>query len=192
MKQAMFAGLTAASVLAGGAQAQDWSGFYFGMSMVSGESAVDFTGLPSPYTGDDSAALGVFAGYNHVTGSNLVLGGELSYTDIDTAQFPPVSPYYGEGLLQARARVGYAAGNVMPYLALGLAQTTAGIVGGPSTSESGLSLGLGAEMMVGSNMSLRAEYTRAKFDAIGELVYFPPDFADLEYEAVSIGAAWHF
>lgn len=179
-------------MLAGGAQAQDWSGFYLGMAVGSGESAVDFAGLPTPYSGDDSAALGVYAGYNHVTGSNLVLGGELSYTDIDTAQFPPVSPYYGKGLMQARARVGYAAGNVMPYLALGLARTTAGIVGGPSTSESGRSLGLGAEMMVGSNMSLRAEYTRAKFDAIGEAVFFPPDFADLDYEMVSIGAAWHF
>jgi opacity protein-like surface antigen len=182
----------AASLAAGAGQAQDWGGFYAGMSVTSGESGVDFPGLPSPYSGTDSAALGVFAGYNHVLASNLVIGGELSYTDIDTAQFPPVSPYYGDTLLQLRGRVGYAAGNAMPYLALGIAKTDVGIVGGPSTSENGYSIGLGTEFMVGTNMSLRAEYTRAKFSDVGENVFFPPNFADLEYETFTIGAAWHF
>lgn len=182
----------AAGLAAGTAQAQDWAGFYAGMSVTSGDSELDFTGLPSPYTGDDGAAIGIFAGYNYVLPSNMVLGGELSYTDLDTAEFPPVSPYYGEGLLQARGRIGYAAGTVMPYFALGLAKADVGIVGGPSTSETGYSLGLGAEMLVGSNMSFRAEYTRVQFDAVGENVFFPPDFADFTYETLTIGAAWHF
>lgn len=193
MKKSAVAGIVfSVSFLATAAGAQDWAGFYAGMTVSSADSEVDFPGAPSPYTGSDSAAIGIFAGYNYVTASSLVIGGELSYSDIDTAQFPPVSPYYGEGLLQARARVGYDAGNAMPYLALGLAKTDAGIVGGPSTSETGYSLGLGAEFLVGSNMSVRAEYNRAVFKDVGESVFFPPDFADLEYETLTLGAAWHF
>lgn len=182
----------AVGLAAGASQAQDWNGFYAGLSVTNGDSGVDFTGLPSPYSGSDSAAPGIFAGYNHVLSSNLVVGGELSYSSIDTAEFPPISPFYGKSLLQLRGRLGYAAGNAMPYLALGLARTDAGIVGGPTTSESGYSIGLGTEFLIGTNMSLRAEYTRAKFSGIGENVFFPPDFADLEYDTFTVGAAWHF
>lgn len=193
MKDLTVAGIVlAAGLAATAAGAQDWGGFYAGLAVTTAESGIDLTGVPAPYTGDDSAAIGVFAGYNHVLSSNLVVGGELSYTDVDTSQFPPITPWYGEGLLQARARLGYAAGNAMPYVALGIAKTDAGVFGGPTTSETGYSLGLGTEFLVGTNMSVRAEYNRAYFSDIGENVFFPPDFADLEYEWVTIGAAWHF
>jgi outer membrane immunogenic protein len=182
----------AAGLAAAGAQAQDWGGFYAGLSVTNGDSGLDFPGLPSPYSESDSAALGMFVGYNHVLTSNLVLGAELSKSDFNTEKFPPISPFYGDGLLQLRGRVGYAAGNVMPYLALGLARTDVGIVGGPSTSEKGYSIGIGTEFMVGSSMSLRAEYNRATFKDVGENVFFPPDFADMEYETFTFGAAWHF
>lgn len=191
MKSAALAGIIlAACGLTNAASAQDWEGFYAGVAAVTGESSVDFQGLPAPFTSQDTASLGFYAGYDHRLASNLVLGGELSYTDIDTSEFPPTSIYYGQGLLQARARIGLASGKAMPYVTFGFAKTHVGILSGPSTPETGKSLGVGVEFMVGTNMSVRAEFDQATFKDV-ESTFVPPG-TDLDYQTISIGTAWRF
>lgn len=185
MNYGMIVGLVLA---ASAASAQDWDGFYAGVNATTGGAATRFLNTPAPFRSEDPGSLGFFAGYNYQTATNLVLGGELSYTDIDTSEL--ISPFYGQGLLQARARVGLATGNSMPYVALGLAKTNFGISGGPASSENGYSVGVGMEFMVGTNMSIRAEFTKATFKGIGNGFMEPSP--DLGLETVSIGAAFHF
>lgn len=177
--------------VAHGVSAQDWGGFYAGLSTTSSSMDMNIVGAPAAYSADDGAALGIFAGYNYVLSNNMVVGGELSYADVSASDYP-ANPYTVDSLAQLRGRLGYANGNVMPYLAIGYASTDFQVPGGPSTNEEGWSFGIGAEMMVGTNMSLRAEYSRATFDSVGENVYFAPDQVDIDLDTLSIGLAMHF
>jgi opacity protein-like surface antigen len=83
-------------------------------------------------------------------------------------------------------------GTVMPYAAVGAARTEAGLLGGPSTNETGWSLGLGAEFMVADQMSLRTEFSTVRFSNVGENVWLPPGAGDYSYDQFTIGLGWHF
>jgi opacity protein-like surface antigen len=96
-----------------------------------------------------------------------------------------------DSLVQVRARLGFVMGDAMPYVALGAAQSDIGIPGSPSGSETGLAYGIGVDLKLGSNMSLRAEYGGASFDDTLQHLGAPPGF-DAKYEALTLGLAWHF
>lgn len=104
----------------------------------------------------------------------------------------PVTPWGYKGMIQARARVGYAMGNLMPYMALGLAKTEFNLVNTVFTNETGMTFAVGADYMVNDKMSLRFEYNEARFNDVGEPTIFPPDVADLKVKTLMIGAAFHF
>ncbi|WP_460448930.1 outer membrane protein [Alsobacter sp. SYSU BS001988] len=64
-------------------------------------------------------------------------------------------------LVSGRARLGYAAGNIMPYLTGGVAMAATEIkaLGGKASStRSGYVVGGGAEMMMAPSVTVRAEY----------------------------------
>jgi outer membrane immunogenic protein len=170
--------------------AQDWTGPYAGMSLSSVEYGYDFPGLPFTYSSEDGAALGIFAGYNYAVSDQVIVGGEVSWTSFNTEGNPAV-PYFGEDMLQVRGRLGYAMDTVMPYVAVGYAQSTTGIFATPLTQDmSGYSFGLGVEFMVGGNMSIRMEYGQAVLD--GETsAGFPPN-PEATVETLNLGAAFHF
>lgn len=93
--------------------------------------------------------------------------------------------------MQARARVGYALGGVLPYVAFGIAQSEASIVGTPfSEGLDGMSFGLGVEYMLNEQISMRVDYTSATVDTdvVGP---FPPGY-EATINMISIGAAFHF
>ena len=177
--------------LAGGANAQDWGGGYVGVSAATGGGALDITGAPFDFNMDSLPGLGIYAGYNHVMASNLVLGGEISYSAQEGSDMP-VNPYGYKGMLQARARMGYAMGNLMPYLALGLAKTEFNLLNVLSTDETGITFAVGADYMVNDKMSLRFEYNEARFDGVGAPTILPPGAGDLTVQTLTIGAAFHF
>lgn len=184
---------TLCSLLALGATpglAQDWNGFYVGVGASSVDGGLEIPSLPFDYSGTDGAALSVYSGYNYQMPSNLVIGAELSYGDINTMNMP-LHPFHADGLLHARARIGYAMGNVMPYAAVGAARSEIGIVGGPTTNETGVSLGLGAEVRVGENVNLRAEYTNVRFNGVGTGVWIGPG-VDYNLEMLTVGLGFQF
>ncbi|MCX7288739.1 MAG: outer membrane beta-barrel protein [Rhodobacterales bacterium] len=183
---ALVAGLSASAALA-----QDWGGFYAGVSLNSADANTDVAGFPANLSSSDSAALGVYAGYNYQLASNLVLGGELSYVDMATS-YNLISPFTNEGLTQIRGRVGYGMEMVMPYLALGYATTDINIIGGGSNSASAMSIGVGAEIKVGENTLMRAEYTSADFGDIGSSFGADRDDFQMDVESMSVGIGWKF
>jgi outer membrane immunogenic protein len=181
-----------AGLAAGTASAQDWTGFYAGVSLNSANGNFDIVSFPFPLGGSDGASLGIYAGYNYQMPSNVVFGGELSFTDM-TIPAGVGLPLSSEDLTQFRGRLGYAMDNVMPYFALGYATTE---VFGPSTpagnSTSATSFGLGAEFAFGSNAVLRAEYTKADFGDISSTLAAPPGTIDLDIEMITVGLGWKF
>lgn len=144
----------------------DWSGAYvggyFGNIDTSGLAALDGTGF------------GVFGGYQADLG-NIVLGGELDYGrySFDTTGDPEAN------VLRLKGRVGYDAGRVLPYLALGVAQLDSDDLA--IDSESGMFYGLGADYAVTDNIRVGAELLRHDFDDIG-----------LEADTLSLRAAYSF
>lgn len=121
-----------------------WHGLYGGLSAsaISGRITNNDAG-PTPDLEDDNG-LGVFAGYNFQRG-NFVFGGELSYIDFDT-------PYVGfpnsfqQNALELRARAGYARNNALFYGLIGAARSDLNDLG-TEISQSGVSYGLGAQVM---------------------------------------------
>lgn len=171
------------------ASAQNWSGFYAGLSGTSHGSDLSLP-VPGPDFSASSVDPGIFLGYNYQPNPSWVIGGELSYDTYDTSFFPGF-PVETGGMFQARLRLGYDMGNLMPYAAAGYAAARMNVVGAPAQTEDGWSLGLGLEYMIGTNMSVRAEYTFSRFDDVLSPTFLPPGH-DVTDQALSIGVAMHF
>jgi outer membrane immunogenic protein len=154
---------------------QDWSGFYAG---VVGGGAVGTGISTSTVTGNSSnigiggGLLGVTAGYNYQI-DNFVLGGEgeLLWSSI-TGTAPCANPAFTcQGsvtwLGSVRARAGVAYDSFLLYGNLGLAAGGFGAATTPAPGVAtgsfsgtgvGWTAGLGAELAVSGNTSIKAEY----------------------------------
>ena len=165
----------------------DWSGFYVGVQggygMVDASAYNDYnadgTFIYESSTDLDGVFGGVHAGYNFLTGSNIVFGVEADLNIGDHSQSGVVATENGLGYTDTldaydinafgsgRIKLGYAAGNFMPYLTGGLAVASLDTGYAPGTglnsgngSETafGYTLGAGAEYALSENLRLRAEY----------------------------------
>jgi len=85
----------------------------------------------------------------------------------------------GKRVLRLKGGVGYDAGRVLPYLALGFAQLDSDDLA--IDKENGTFYGLGADFAVTDSIRLGAEYLRHDFDDIG-----------LEANTLSLRAAYSF
>lgn len=108
----------------------DWSGGYVGATIggTSTDTDVDGTFLSD----DDDPAGGLFLGTNFQNG-NVVYGGELGIGVIEDTDYT----------IDARGRIGYAAGRAMPFLSVGYNFTDTG-----TTELDGPSVGLGVDYLV--------------------------------------------
>lgn len=186
------AGAALALGLAGQVQAQDWTGFYAGLSASSATSTQTLVPAGQDYNGSDTS-LGIYGGYNHQLANNIVLGGELSYGLGDSGVFAGGAELGMENMVQVRARMGYAMDNVMPYLAAGYAQADFSVGGTPfqGLEDSGYNLGVGLEYMFTEKLSARVEYSVTQFDDVLSPPYGPGTW-DRKHEAISFGMGWHF
>lgn len=131
------------------ASAQDWTGGYVGGSLAYVMSSATYCDNSSgpPYLCSDAAdglpepepsgvMYGLTAGYNFQSG-NIVYGiaGDLLFGDLSDVAGDTISPSYGctgagcglevSSIAMLRGRIGYDAGQIMPFATAGIAWTEA-------------------------------------------------------------------
>lgn len=157
---------------------RDWTGGYAGLSFGRHEADMTIETEGGEVGGSvDDTGLGAFVGYLYDMG-DYVVGGELSY---DTADFDGTD---GD-LIRLRGRLGYDAGNWMPYATLGMAHAKLS-AGGESASDTGITFGLGAEFALTENFRLGAEIGRSSFSD------FDGSGVDLDVDTIQIRASFAF
>lgn len=135
---------------------QSWTGFYAGISAVSGtfnNSLSDF----------GTSGFGVQAGYLRDLGK-LVVGGELSYSKGDFGNDAPTADW---GAVRLKLIGGYDAGRFLPYAFVGM--TRFDVNQGTTISDTLPSYGVGLRMALGSKgkMALGLEYLVESTDDFG-------------------------
>jgi outer membrane immunogenic protein len=124
----------------------DWTGFYVGLSVISGTFS-DNGGV----TSDGTSGYGLQAGYLRDFGT-WVVGGELAYANGDYDAFP------SNDWTSTRLKLigGYGAGRVMPYGFVGLSNYDIG--GVSSFSDTVTIYGLGTKLAVSPKIAVGLEY----------------------------------
>jgi outer membrane immunogenic protein len=206
----------------GQAEGQDagynWSGFYVGAQAGYGWSTADFSGTSAVPKGDhheDGFVGGVYVGHDWQQG-NWVFGAlaDLDYIDVDQLELHGTAPFTGkeedytydiDWLATARVRAGYLpTERLLVYgtggLALAHVQTSGfqeGFLSGNSASDSSVEvggvIGLGAELAVTRNWSVKTEYLHYDFNSAN---IFPsgegsPSF-DPSLDTVKVGISFRF
>jgi len=182
------------------AKPYNWTGVYVGAQAgyAIGESLYTNTDFPGEYVeyDPDGSFGGVYAGYNYQLPSNVVLGVEadLNLTPIEGSNvywWIGIWPYETASAeikytAAVRARIGYAMGRYMPYIAAGVAIakydfdfiTPAGhVYYQESETLTGWNIGFGSEYAATDNLLIRAEYRYSDFGSAG---FSQPDFFSIE------------
>ncbi len=132
----------------------DWSGFYGGASLGHGQ------GNSGAQIGDaEGMTYGVFGGYQADLG-NVVVGGELEYSATDMSDAGTGVDVSNEAL--AKVRVGYDAGQFLPYAVAGVSQMDLG--GASSDSDNGYVYGVGVDYQMTDSLRLGAEVLDHRYD----------------------------
>lgn len=184
---------------AGAAQAQDWSGFYAGLSFgtVDGTYRHYDSGVISPANTDpiDGRLNGGFIGYNLQSG-NFVYGGELAFGNGDLlVGGNPI--YFVEDTLDVRARVGYAFDWMLVYGTIGRTMAAHhwddGNVSNSPVRVDGTSLGLGVDFQATDRIIVGLAYQHVRLVAEeGEIGNFPLVEANDELDLVTFRVGFRF
>lgn len=186
----------------------DWAGPYIGAHLGLGSGTVDWEFTGDPDSGEeydvDGWLAGVQAGYNWQLDGGFVLGveGDLSWADING-----YDENFGDEVYRSidwtgsiRGRAGIAFDSILLYGTAGLAFASssadvfvdAPFGGSDSATHLGWTAGVGAEVLVTEDVSLRGEY---RFTSYGEEDY---TFGDLDIttgfdtHTVTVGLNFHF
>lgn len=144
--------------------AQDWSGFYVGISANSNSG----TSPAQPYVYDEGYQLGsdttggAFAGYRWNASDSVVMGFEIAMQGTISVDAPavhaPVDDYSFENLVDAKLSVGTSVGKALIY---GFAGMSSGILdssGDDAYSASGMNYGVGVDYMVSDKFTVGVEF----------------------------------
>lgn len=206
----------------------DWSGLYIGVqggygmvdASIYNDYLADGTAIYESATDLDGIFGGVHAGYNFQTSSNLVLGVEADLNIGDHSESGVVvtgngAPYTGttdyydvNAFGSVRLRLGFAAGDFMPYLTGGLAVADFDVGYDPGTlifdgdgsdTAFGYTVGGGAEYAISNSVRIRAEYrytdygtTNVTVDTTDILQPTTEEEVDLSSHNVSLGLSFAF
>lgn len=167
--------VVAAPVVMAAPVVSDWTGAYAGLSLGTGTVGAERNGTSQPDA--DLTTYGLFGGYNYDMG-RAVIGGELSYDrlDIDVANADD-----DNGVVRLMARAGYDAGMFMPYVTAGFASMK-----NQGVSDNGYAYGVGADVRVGTNFVVGAQYLRHEFEE------FDDSGIDYNADQFAIRAAYKF
>ena len=193
------------------APAKPWQGFYAGAHFGTGMSQVainDGGGWTNfddqPFWDVDGGVAGIHAGYNLQSG-NLVFGAEIDYTagsiagSVDALPGNVLSAEI-DGLMSARARLGYATGKFMVFGTAGVARASgshtqdAGVPETVGFDLNGTTYGVGIEYLMSDRFSVRAEYRGYAFDMVDldMTTYTDRSFDAGDLATITIGASFHF
>jgi opacity protein-like surface antigen len=193
--------LSTAVALLGGGQAMGgdaaiWEGGYLGATLGYGWGTILYYGTtPNPVAGP---TLGVQAGYNFGLTDGVVVGfeGDLNWTN-ETGTYPSnsnaTSHIDWDG--SVRGRLGFAAGQLLPYLEGGLAVATStedysGTVYPLEGPLVGWVAGAGVEFMVSDALSLNLEYRYSSYGETNFVGY--SGGVSLTNSEVRLGANLHY
>ena len=163
MKQLFSAFTVAILTIAGSAQAEtsiDWSGAYAGVSLArsAGEHHYSYSyynGSDGDYELNKATDLGLHVGYRLDQG-NYVLGAELAYTKLGTAEagWPD---YHYDKLLDLKLSAGYKIGSALTYLTVGASAAKFDSDGPKDTVKGGL-VGLGIAYALTDKFTIGGEF----------------------------------
>ncbi|MDQ0391744.1 outer membrane protein [Labrys monachus] len=175
--------------------AMTWTGFYAGANIGYNFSGDFDTHIVSTRLNSGSGfSGGVQAGYN-MQFNPIVLGieGSINYGSV-TDSFAGARGNYGfNGSLTPR--LGYAMGNLMPYVKAGLAVGDVELkASGASASQTraGWTAGVGAEYMVTPQISVRAEYNYTDYSRTNYTLGLTPASAGYSGSDIKLGVNYHF
>jgi len=144
--------------------AQDWAGFYVGVSANSNSG----TSPAQPYVYDEGYQMGsdttggAFAGFRWNASDSVVMGFEIAMQGTITVDAPaayaPIDDYSFENLVDAKLSVGTSVGKALIY---GFAGMSSGILdssGDDAYSASGMNYGVGVDYMVSDKFTVGVEY----------------------------------
>lgn len=165
------------------ADAQDWTGFYGGLSFSAHGGELG-NGGSADYDVVSSQTVGVFAGHNWSFGpGNTLVGVELAFSP---GAIDSVDEYTLEDSLDVKARLGQSFGKTMVYGFAGYS------VGNTKDSgddvnyfTSGTNVGIGVAHRVGDNMTLGLELMQRRMDV-------SPDYGSNEVNTISFRATLDF
>jgi outer membrane immunogenic protein len=144
-----------------------WTGPYVGINGGWGFGTGDHVGGAAPGSVDiDGALLGVTAGYNwQVNQAVFGIEGDINWTDISgrgTCTGPVGCTTQNNWLGTVRGRLGWAAGQFMPYVTGGLAvgdiEARSAGAGKSDSTQAGWVLGAGVEAALWGPVSAKIEY----------------------------------
>lgn len=176
-------------------QVKDWTGAYVGVigGYARGESEHTVPG--SAVFDVDGWTIGGEAGYNFHLDNDVVVGvaGDLSWTNLDGET--GVTKTDIDWLGTVRGRVGYAFDTFVPYVTGGFALADVNAEGaGYSIKElqAGWTAGAGAELAVGENLSVKAEYLYV--DLNGDTVFGdnPAQVPETRTHVIRLGTGFKF
>ena len=195
MKSTFVAAIVALSP--GLAEAQDWSGAYgaLGSANVSGYEEWFRNGVPSGTWGNEGRLTSLAIGYNLQDGG-VVYGAELGYSTGKITFAGLLPDNYLDGMVDLKARIGFATGKVLFYGTLGWASTDryfAGPVTNDPISTSGISYGLGIDVMVNDRMfvGLEAQQRNLSNDR-GDIGGSPNESFDYTVRTVGLRVGFKF
>lgn len=168
MKLSFVAGIAAATLCAAApATAQDWTGFYAGVS--AGRTSADwahYSGASGSlnnsgaYSNDRIA--GAFFGYSQQQG-NLVYGGELALGRTNGLCFADYPAECTDNFVDLKGRIGFAAGSALVYGVLGMSKAEYDYVG-TDYSLTGLAYGVGVDYAFGGKFFAGGEVLRRNLE----------------------------
>ncbi len=186
----------AAALVASGANAQDasqWTGFYAGFATNIISPEFDNSTATTPL--QEGTGFGAYGGYNYGLGDNFVVGAEVGFSGPASFQTSLGNPDFEfDRVVNARVRGGYALGNALVYGSLGYQAVEYGAAAGVSTAGSadGLVYGIGLEMLLQENVSVRLDYTSTHMAPDPGTIVGGSAGEQIDANAVGLGVALHF
>lgn len=139
----------------------DWTGFYAGASFGAHSGEMFDIGGPFDVEGYSGS---LFAGYRHDFG-RAVLGAEIATTVGTNARQSAFPGWHFDRFTDVRMTLGYNAGRVLPYIALGYTYGDFRAGGFGNQDYNGMNAAIGVDVMINQHMFLGAEYNRRDLES---------------------------
>ncbi|SFR45693.1 Outer membrane protein beta-barrel domain-containing protein [Yoonia tamlensis] len=184
-----------APAMAASTPTADWGGFYGGLSYGQATGETNYYSAPGVFDNGDYVVEGnlpgLFAGYN-VQRGNLVYGGELSAVFGEVRGTPDgFEEQQYEGVIDLKARGGYAFGSALVYGSLGYSVSPFAEDGEPLQAMTGLGYGVGVDYQIAERYVIGAEFYRRELN--GTLDYAPTyELDDSGFDTFSVRLGMQF